>query len=176
MGETAGQPVNMRMRAVALNYLKRRDASSGRLVEYLSQLPRRYPQTRRYHGFTRDQAKPVVEQLQQMGVIDDCRYAKNTLASLRQRTIGAAKILAHLRRRRVSEAVIRSVIMAQDSGGPRDLRRAIADAQRKRSQLLRQAGSDRRKQFRVKSSVAAFLLRRGYRGQEFDDIMRAVVV
>lgn len=176
MGETALQSVNIRMQAVVLNYLKYRDASSGRLVEYLSQLPRRYPRTRRYHGFTRDHAKQVVEQLQQMGMIDDLHYAKNTLASLRQRTIGAAKILAHLRHRRVPEEVIRSVSMTEDSGRPRDLRRAITDAQRKCNQLLRQAGSDRRKRSRVKLSIAAFLLRRGYRGEELDDIMRAVVV
>src|SRR3989338_11224012 len=167
MGKTKLQSVNIRIQAVVLNYLNHRDASSGRLVEYVSQLPRRYPQTRRYHGFTRDQAKSVVEQLQHIGVVDDLRYAKNMLASLRQRTIGAAKILAHLRRRRVSEEVIRSVSLAEDSGGLRDLRRAITDAQRKCDHLLRQAGSDRRKRSRVKLSVASFLLRRGYRGKEF---------
>lgn len=165
--------MNASMQTVALYYLQRRDASSGRLVEYLTQLPKRYPRTLRYQGFNRAVAQQVVTQLQQMGAVDDVRYARNVLAGLRQRTIGEAKIIMHLRHRRVPEEIIRTVVAEGAAEDPRDLTRAIADARRKREQLTRAAGTDRRKLARVKTAVAAFLLRRGYQREEFNRIMRA---
>jgi regulatory protein len=99
----------------ALAYLERYDSSSGHLRRLLR---RKIQISARVHGTDPAQGAEAVERLiarlTGLGLLDDARYARERVRSLRARGTSAAMIRARLRAKSLPTALIDAALMAEE--------------------------------------------------------------
>jgi len=118
----------------ALYYLERYDSSSGHLRRLLR---RKVMLSARVHGTDPEEGTAAVERLIarliELGLLDDGRYAREQVRSLRARGTSAAMIRAKLRAKALpAEAIDTALAEDQDNAAARDLLAALRYARRRR--------------------------------------------
>ena len=118
----------------AMFYLERYDSSSGHLRRLLR---RKISVSARVHGTDPEAGAAAVERLiarlTELGLLDDSRYARERVRSLRARGTSAAMIRAKLRAKSLPAAVIDAALAGgEDDAAARELLAALRYAKRRR--------------------------------------------
>lgn len=137
--------------AEAVSYLQRWTASEARVERVLW---RRIKRAQSFHGGTPEEAKPligeVMARLRQMGMVDDDRFARLWVDSLRRRGTSKRMIYHKLREKGVSAERVTCALEAYESDEEGDPERLSATAYAKRRRLgpFRQPFDDCRERWR----------------------------
>ena len=157
-----------------IDYLSRQGFSEKKLLQKVTDLPRHYPQTRRYLFYTPENVQKVLDELKSIGLVDDLKFARDVLRQLQDRKDGLYRIKDKMRRRQIPPVIIEKVLEEWKlSGSKQDYTAIIRETKRKLERLKLKHPSVR-EQYTIKSKLYAFLAQKGYGGEEIAEILKNV--
>jgi SOS response regulatory protein OraA/RecX len=153
------------------DYLSRQGFSERKLLQKVTDLKRRYPQTKRYSFYTIEHVQKVINELKEQGLIDDRKYAKEVLRQLRDRKDGIHRIREKMHQRMIPAPIIADVLQEwQNSGVKQDYSAVIRDVKRKYERLRKKYPSHKDR-YAIQSKLYEFLAQKGYTPDEIKEII-----
>lgn len=157
-----------------IDYLSRQSFSEAKLIQKVADLKRRYPKTKRYFFYTEENIKKVIEELRNLGYIDDRKYAEGILRQLKDRKDGIQRIRQKMYTRLIPSSIINEVLGEwQDDGAKQDYTTIIRDAKRKYERLCKKHPSKAEK-YTVQTKLYAFLAQKGYTPDQIKEIIEKI--
>lgn len=157
-----------------LDYLSRQGFSERKLLKKVTDLKRNYPRTKRYEFYMSKYVQQVIDELKELGYIDDRKYAQAVLRQLRDRKDGIHRIRVKMYQRLIPKDIINEVLEAwQEKGTKQDYTAIIRDAKRKYERLLEKYSS-KKDRYTINSRLYAFLAQKGYTPDEVKEIVSKV--
>lgn len=154
-----------------IDYLSRQSFSEKKLIQKVTDLKRRYPQTKRYIFYTSEHTQKVIDELKSIGLINDRKYAEDILRQLRDRKDGIHRIRQKMHQRMIPAPIIENVLQTwQNQGVKQDYSVIIRDAKRKYERLCEKYPS-KKDRYTVNTKLYAFLAQKGYTPDEIKEII-----
>lgn len=163
------------IRAKMIEYLSKADMAEQRLVDRIVRLRIRYPHTERYRGYTKENARRVIEDLRADGLVNEERFAAAVFTGLLDRYDGPALIRQKMMRRQISGVVVNRIVREYESAGQtQNYERIIARAQKKAGSIQKKVKHRPGKEAIVRQRLYQWLRGRGYRHDECMHIIKMI--
>ncbi len=158
-----------------VDYLSRQGYSEKKLLQKVTDLKRHYPTTLRYRFYTITHVQIVLDELKELGVVDDLRFARNVLAQLIDRKDGLYRIKEKMRRRLIPPAMIdRALKEWKQAGQGQDFTAIVRETKRKYERLKEKFPKENMG-YEVRRRLYAFLGQKGYVSEEIKKILGLVI-
>lgn len=157
-----------------IDYLADGDMAEKRLVDRIVRLRLRYLDSKRYIGYTAENAKLVIPLLREEGYVNEERYAHNLFENLKDKKDGLRSIKRKMLHRQIKPEIVTAIMEEfEESGRTLDLTKIRALAKAKLARLNEKYGSDRVKKYQIRGKMYAWLSTRGYGPAEIAEILKA---
>ena len=159
-----------------IDYLSRQGFSEKKLLQKVTDLKKHYPRTARYEFYTTEHVQKVLNELKDMGLVDDEKYCRDVLRNLQDRKDGLYRIKDKMRRRLIPPSIIEKVLREwKQSGVSQDYTAIVRETKRKLERLNEKHPSAKGK-YVVKQKLYAFLAQKGYGAEEIKEILRRSII
>ncbi|XOU94609.1 MAG: regulatory protein RecX [Candidatus Kerfeldbacteria bacterium] len=154
-----------------IDYLSRQGFSEAKLIQKVTDLKRRYPKTKRYFFYTKENIIKVTNELKDLGLINDRKYAESVLRQLKDRKDGIQRIRQKMYTRLIPTSIINEVLGEwQDQGTKQDDSIIIRDAKRKYERLCEKHQAKKEK-YTIQTKLYAFIAQKGYTPDQIKEII-----
>lgn len=158
-----------------IDYLARQGFSEKKLLQKVTDLKKHYPHTTRYRFYTPEHVQKVLDELKDIGLVNDAKYAHEVLRQLQDRKDGVYRIKDKMRRRLIPADIIEAVLQEwEQSGVEQDYTAIIRETRRKHERLKEKYPSPKGK-YTVKRKLYAFLAQKGYSADDIKEILRQIL-
>ena len=157
-----------------IDYLSSQSFSEAKLIQKVIDLKRRYPKTKRYFFYTKENINKVIGELKSLGYIDDHKYAESVLRQLKDRKDGIQRIRQKMYTRLIPTDIINEVLGEwQEQGAKQDNSIIIRDAKRKYERLCEKHPAKTEK-YTIQTKLYAFIAQKGYTPDQIKEIIEKI--
>lgn len=155
-----------------VDYLSRQGFSEKKLLQKVTDLKKHYPRTQRYYFYTTEHVQKALDDLKDLGLVDDEKYAYDVLHQLQDRKDGLYRIKDKMRRRLIPPAIIEKVLGEWKRAGVSQDYTAIIRETKRKADRLNEKHPSLKGQYLVRQKLYAFLAQKGYGAEEIREILK----
>ena len=159
------------LKSKLLDYLGRQDYSEAKLLEKVCNLKKNYPQTIRYRYYTQKNVLLVIDDLKELGLINEIRFLENMIYSSLRSNYGIRRVKQKMYRHKYKKENIEHVLRQYEEDKPqRDLSKIISTTQRRKETLQRKYKDE--SDYTLERRLFQFLAQKGFEYDEISTILK----
>lgn len=158
-----------------VDYLSRQGFSESKLLQKVLLLKKRYPQTRRYDEYTKENVLEVLRQMREEGIVNDERYARDVLRQLKDGKNGIRLIEMKMRQRLIPFDIIEKILHDPHEGLEQDYARILMELRTRKIRLEKKYKHDPRSRYLVRGRLQQYCASRGFLASEVQTLTQQVL-